>query len=97
MNITIKKSDVKEYQNIEVREPKVSDFLEAERIAGKSEGVAFLTALTASICTFDGLRLTYEDVQGLPVSSFLELQKTLVSSGLLVSEEQPFGSSPKVE
>lgn len=97
MKITIKKSEAKEYQNIEIREPKVADFLEAERIAGKSEGVGFITALTACICIFDGQKLTYEDVQGLPIPLFLDLQKALVENGLLASAEPLSTSSPKEE
>ena len=84
-NITLKESTSKQsYKNIEVREPLVEDFLEAQKYG---DNARMSMALVSQICTFDGKRLTMEEVERLPLSDFLELSAELAQTGFLGSAE----------
>lgn len=86
MKITIEKSTSKlEIKNVTVREPLVEDFLEAQKYEDQTK---MSMALISQICTFDGKQLTMEELEKLPLSSFLELSTELASTGLLGSAEQ---------
>jgi len=88
MKITVKKTEKPlVFKNVEAREALVEDLLTAHRVSGEMEGPAFNCALTASICTFDGKKLTFEELQKMPSADFLELQLELTSQGALGSQE----------
>ena len=95
MKITVKKSEKKEYSEVILREPTGNDLLEAHRIAGSDEGMPLVAAMLSQIATFDGQRLTYEDIKMLPLTLFLELATELTASGLMGSEEPSFISQLK--
>lgn len=85
MKITIAKSEnALQFKEVTVREPLVEDLMEAQKYGSDTQTSA---ALVAQICTFDGKRLTMEEVARLPLNSFLELSATLTSRGLLGSKE----------
>lgn len=86
MKITIEKStDKLEIKNVTVREPLVEDFLEAQKYEDQTK---MSMALISQICTFDSKKLTMEELEKLPLSSFLELSTELASTGLLGSAER---------
>lgn len=86
MKITIQKStDKLEIKNVTVREPLVEDFLEAQKYEDQTK---MSMALISQICTFDNKQLTMEELEKLPLSSFLELSTELASTGLLGSAER---------
>lgn len=86
MKITIQKStDKLEIKNVTVREPLVEDFLEAQKFEDNTQKSM---ALISQICTFDGKQLTMEELEKLPLSSFLELSTELAATGLLGSAER---------
>lgn len=84
---TVKSAGKPTIKEIKINEATVQHIIDASRIAGVSEGAAFIAALISQICEFDGKRLTYEDVSALPIIVFLELSAALVTSGVLPSEE----------
>lgn len=86
MKITIEKStDKLEIKNVTVREPLVEDFLEAQKYENNTQ---MSMALVSQICTFDGKKLTLEEIEKLSLSTFLELSTELAATGLLGSAEQ---------
>lgn len=88
MKITVNKPDGKNgIKEVRINEAKVQHIIDASRIANASDGMAFMAALIAQICTFDGKQYTYEDVTALPAPVFLELSATLATSGVLPSED----------
>lgn len=88
MKVTVKKQENSlTFENIEAREALVEDMLNAQRVSGEAEGAAFNAALVAEICTFDGKKLTWEDVQKMRASDFLSLQLELAEQGALGSKE----------
>lgn len=84
MKITTVKSQTSAYKAIEIREPLVEDIIESQKHDGETKQTA---AMISQICTFDGVQLTMEDVQKLPLSLFLELQAELISAGFMGSKE----------
>lgn len=88
MKVTVKPAENPlKFENIEAREALVQDMLNAQRASGEPEGVAFNTALAAEICTFDGKKLTFEDLAQMKASDFLSLQLELTIQGALGSKE----------
>lgn len=82
MKITRKENEYIEVKNVEIREPLVGDFIKAEMIAGKSEGLQFALALLSVIATFDGKRLDIDDIKKLRGRDFLELVKESSNFGM---------------
>ena len=88
MKVTVKKTENPLcFENIEAREALVEDMLNAQRASGMTEGPGFNIALAAQICTFDGKKLTYEDLAKMRASDFLSLQLELTMQGALGSKE----------
>ncbi len=88
MKVTVKKQENRlEFKNVEAREALVEDMLNAQRSSGEIEGVAFSMGLMAEICTFDGKKLTVEDLRKLPATDFLSLQTELMLAGAMGSQE----------
>ena len=73
MKITKKESTVLKFEEVEVREATVGDLIQAERVAGKPEGVAFVAALLSQVATFDGQKLPAEELYKLSASDLAEL------------------------
>lgn len=89
MEIKINKEKVKNtIKQVVVNEMTVQNMVDASRLASTQDGPAFMAALLSQICVFDGKKLTYEEVTGLPAAVFLELSAALATSGMLPSEEQ---------
>ena len=88
MKVTVQKQENPlKFENIEAREALVGDMLIAQRISDAGEGPAFNAALMAQICTFDGKKLTFEDLQKMRASDFLSLQVDLTAQGAMGSKE----------
>lgn len=77
-----------QFTNVTARKVEAGDMLTAQRISGANEGNAFTLAIIAQVCTFDGKKLTYEDLQHLPFEDFLELQSQLMDLQWMGSPEQ---------
>lgn len=76
----------KDIREVVINEASVQDIIEASRVSNANEGMMFMTALVAQICTFDGKPYTYEEVKELPANVFLELMAGLAESGVLPSD-----------
>ena len=88
MKVTVKKQEHSlKFENVEARESLVEDMLNAQRASGEMEGIGFSMGLIAEICTFDGKKLTIEDLRKMPATDFLSLQTELMSAGALGSQE----------
>lgn len=88
-NKTFKPKDVK------VREAKVRDLIEAERVSGKSSGFEFLCGVVSQCCTFDNQAQPPEEVQLLSMTDFLELTDVLGLNGTAISPATSSISSEK--
>ena len=89
----IKKADTAdskhfEFKELSYREVTFEDMLAAQRISGENDGNAFKLAIVAQTCEFDGKKATYEDLQKLRWSDFLELQGLLTDCDWMGSQEQ---------
>lgn len=88
MKVSLKKADNPlSFENVEAREALVEDMLNAQRASGENEGIGFNMALAAEICTFDGKKLTFEDLHKMKASDFLSLQLDLTALGAMGSKE----------
>ncbi len=88
MKVTVKKNEKSlKFKEIDAREAVVEDMLNAQRASGEVEGVGFNMAVVAEICTFDGKKLTMEDLRKMPATDFLQLQTELMLGGAMGSEE----------
>lgn len=79
MQIEIKPSDCLSFENVEVKKPLTDDVISAEMLAEKTEGFSFFLALISVCCTFDGKKLTYEDLKRLDAMDFFALLQSLMS------------------
>lgn len=66
-------STVLKFEEVEVREATVGDLIQAERVAGKPEGIAFIAALLSQVATFDGQKLPAEELYKLSAADLAEL------------------------
>lgn len=82
-------------ENVEMREPLVGDLISAERISGRTDGVAFTAALISQIATFDGANLPPEELESLSSSDFLALSAELDVLGVATSLPESSISSEK--
>lgn len=73
MKIIKKQSDVLKFNEVEVREAMVGDLIQAERVAGKPDGVAFVAALLSQVATFDGKKLPPEELHRLSAADMTAL------------------------
>lgn len=73
MKITKKKEEFPKYENVEVREVLVEDVIQAELVSEAKHGKKYEAALVAQIATFDGKKLTMEDIIKLPESFFFDI------------------------
>ncbi len=80
MKIVKQDSDVLRFDTVAVRDATVGDLIQAERIAGKAEGMAFVAALLAQVATFDGKKLPAEDLHRLSAADLAELGNAVAPS-----------------
>lgn len=73
MKITKKQVDYLKFDEVEIREANVGDLVQAERIAGKTEGMTFVVALISQVATFDGKQLPPEELYKLSATDLAEL------------------------
>ncbi len=73
MKITKKEANAREFAEAEVRQVTVADMIQAERVAGKGEGIAFISAVIAQVATFDGAKQPMEVVAEISAGDFFDL------------------------
>lgn len=73
MKIIKKQSDCLTFEEVEVREATVGDLIQAERAAGKADGIAFVAALLSQVALFDGQKLPPEELHRLSASDMTAL------------------------
>ncbi len=70
----------------------MGDLVEAEMLAGGSEGIAFAVALISRIATFDGKTLPYEEVLKLPASFLSQILSSFSLEPLISPRNSPSSS-----
>lgn len=101
MKVTIKKIEAPKYENVEIREARVIDHINAERISGTDKGDKFFCALIAQVAMFDGNKLLMEDIMEFPANYFLDLANELLAQkqehlgNLALSSSQGMDSAMK--
>lgn len=73
MKIVKKQADQLQFNEVEIREATVGDLIQAERIAGKADGIVFVAALLSQVATFDGQKLPAEELYKLSATDLAEL------------------------
>ena len=73
MKIIKKESDFLQFKEVEIREATVGDLIQAERTAGRADGIAFIAALLSQVALFDGKKLPAEELHRLSVAAMTEL------------------------
>lgn len=73
MKIVKQESNSLKFETVELREATVGDLIQAERIAGRADGIGFVTALLSQVATFDGQKLPAEELNRLSASDLAEL------------------------
>lgn len=80
MKIVKKETETLKFETVEVCDATVGDLVQAERIAGKAEGMAFVAALLAQVATFDGKKLPAEELHRLSAADLAELGNAVAPS-----------------
>ena len=70
-------SKVFEATAVEMTEVHVEEFIQAERIAGRSDGYEFSLAVMSAACKFDGVAQPVEELRNMRSADFLELSKVI--------------------
>lgn len=83
----IKSDNTLKVNEVTLREPLAEDVLEAQKYSSEGEAAVTL-ALMAQISTFDGKRLTIEELKKLSMTDFLALSTTLAGTGWMGLEKQ---------
>ncbi len=78
----VERKDKLKVQEVEITEPLVEDFLQAEKIAGTDRGFSYALALLSRIALFDGRKLPPEEIRKLSGKDFLELAEAFADFGL---------------
>jgi len=73
VKIIKKESDRLQFKEVEIREATVGDLIQAERTAGKAEGIAFVAALLSQLALFDGKKLPAEELYRMSATDMAEL------------------------
>ena len=73
MKIVKQESNSLKFETVELREATVGDLIQAERIAGRADGIGFVAALLSQVATFDGQKLPAEELNRLSASDLAEL------------------------
>lgn len=80
MKVVKKENNALQFETVEVREATVGDLIQAERVAGKPEGIAFVVALLSQCATFDGQKLPAEELYKLAAADLAELGNAVAPS-----------------
>lgn len=82
------------FESAEIREPKMKDFVEAEKLSGSNSGFKFMVALISMIAEFDGEKEPYEVLLDLKFSDFLELIEAAgISDSASMLQDTSFSSA----
>ncbi len=73
MKIVKQESNSLKFETVELREATVGDLIQAERIAGRADGIGFVAALLSQVATFNGQKLPAEELNRLTASDLAEL------------------------
>lgn len=73
MKIVRKDADRLQFEEVEIREATVGDLIQAERAAGRPDGIEFVAALLAQVATFDGKKLPPEELHRMSAADMAEL------------------------
>lgn len=73
MKIIKKESDFLQFKEVEIREATIGDLIQAERAAGRPDGIEFVAALLAQVATFDGKKLPPEELHRMSAADMAEL------------------------
>ena len=90
MEIVKKESKTLKAKTVELREATVDDLLQAERIAGRADGLEFMLAVLSQVALFDGQAQPAEELRRLSSKDFLAISKELEFAD---AETLPTGSS----
>ncbi len=78
--MNIKKIDNKSmftFETIEMREPVLQDFINAEMISGSMKGFKFIIGLISETCLFDGKKALFEDLLNMRSEDFLSVSEAM--------------------
>ena len=95
MIITFEETTTPKYKEVKIRKPHVEDLIQAERIAGNSDGLNYALALMSRIATFDEEKQPVEELKKLAAEDFLQLSQALMGSGLSELAKQLSSSQKK--
>lgn len=73
MKIVRKDADRLQFKEVEIREATIGDLIQAERAAGRPDGIEFVAALLAQVATFDGKKLPPEELHRMSAADMAEL------------------------
>jgi len=73
VKIVRKDADRLQFEEVEIREATVGDLIQAERAAGRPDGIEFVAALLAQVATFDGKKLPPEELHRMSAADMAEL------------------------
>lgn len=81
--------DQLKFDEVEIREALTGDLIQAERIAGNADSVAFMAALLSQICVFDGKKIPAEEINKLSTEDLTALGNAAVPTPVVVGDKQP--------
>jgi hypothetical protein len=73
VKIVRKDADRLQFKEVEIREATIGDLIQAERAAGRPDGIEFVAALLAQVATFDGKKLPPEELHRMSAADMAEL------------------------
>ncbi|MGE4402850.1 MAG: hypothetical protein AB7F61_14340 [Desulfobulbus sp.] len=95
MKITKKEITVRAFAEAEVQAVTVNDMIQAERVTGKGEGIAFIAAVIANATTFDGKKQPMEVVAEISAADFFDLLEATGLGALKASLPESSASAGK--
>ena len=93
MKIVKKQADQLQFNEVEIREATVGDLIQAERIAGKADGIVFVAALLSQVATFDGQKLPAEELYKLSATDLAELGNAVAPTVEDGASSNPFNQA----
>lgn len=95
MNITKKKEEFPTYENVEYREILVEDIVASELVSEQKSGSKYEAALISQVATFNGKKLTMEDILRMRSTDFFLLKDSVLYQGQLTELVKQYLSSPQ--
>jgi len=65
------------FDQVEMTEARVEEFIQAERVSGRSDGYEFSLGVMSACCKFDGVAQPIEELRNMSGKDFLELSKAI--------------------